>query len=111
MATTTRQRLDDGRWFAIDRAEKVDEGTRWNGNNHISLATGSQWEHEALYRTAGGKWVLNSWSQWQGSSETWEEIEDEAAAAWLVRNEYQDAQIPEALRPLVAEHIAALEVA
>lgn len=42
----------------------------WNGSNHISQATGSQWEHESLLRTAGGWWVLHRWSQWQGVSPT-----------------------------------------
>jgi hypothetical protein len=86
-----RQALTDGsgRWFDLDSAECFDEHTWWNGNNHISKATGSQWDHEKLYRTAGGRWILNQWSQWQGSSETWEEINDAEAAAWLVTNNHE----------------------
>ncbi|MDD3380017.1 MAG: hypothetical protein PHD68_02215 [Rugosibacter sp.] len=81
-----RQALDNGSWFDMDVAESFGEDTWWNGNNHISRATGSQWEHEMLWRTKSGKWVLNHWSQMQGSRETWEEIDNEQAAKWLVLN-------------------------
>ena len=78
--------LGDGRWFDADRAEAYEEDTRWDGHNHVSLATGSQWDHEELYRTRGGRWILHSWSQWQGSGESYCEISDERAARWLVAN-------------------------
>lgn len=77
-----------GKWFDQEKAEEFSEGTEWDGNNHISLATRSQTEHEMLYRTKSGRWVLRKWSQWQGSIETWEEIDDIEAAKWLVRNEH-----------------------
>lgn len=80
-----RQHLDAGGWFDLDAAERWEETTRWDGSNHISKATGSQWEHEALYRTRSGSWVLNHWSQYQGRPETWEQIEPKDAAAWLIR--------------------------
>lgn len=78
-----------GRWFDLDAAERFDENTIWNGNNHISCATGSQWDHEVLYRTAGGRWVLHRWSQRQGTPPAWTEISNEAAAKWLVTNGYE----------------------
>lgn len=87
---SSRQPLSDGRWFDPAKATRYDEATRWDGNNHISLATGSQWEHQELYRTAGGRWVLHSWSQWQGSGESYEPIDETAAVAWLVANEHED---------------------
>ena len=78
-----------GSWFDLDTAEAFDEATRWDGNNHISLVTGSQWDHECLYRTASGRWVLNHWSQWQGSSESWTEVSNSEAATWLVTNGHE----------------------
>ncbi len=83
-----RQALTDssGKWFDIEAAEEFNEDSWWDGSNHISRATGSQTEHETLYRTAGKKWILRSWSQWQGTSETWTCITDEEAAKWLVIN-------------------------
>ena len=77
-----------GSWFDAEAAESFSEETRWNGNNHISKATGSQWEHEALYRTKGGLWILNHYSQ-QGDAETYAIITNSEAAAWLVTNDYE----------------------
>ena len=74
------------KWFDVDKAERFDEDSRWNGNNHISCATGSQWEHEALFRTVTGRYILNHWSNYQGSLETYHEITVERAADWLVAN-------------------------
>jgi hypothetical protein len=84
-----RRVLTDGRWFDEDKAERFKEDLRWNGSNHISRATGSQWEHEALFRTASGKWIINHWSQWQGGCDEYYEVSNEEAAAWLVANEYE----------------------
>jgi len=98
----TRTVLDDGRWFDTDKAEKFEESSRWDGNNHISLATGSQWDHEALYRTAGERWILNTWSQYQSVAESYTVIDDSQAADWLVRNHHE--------HPAVAAEIEELEV-
>ena len=70
-----------GRWFDASKAEEWDEDTRWDGNNHISIATGSQWHHERLYRTAGGVWIMHSSSNNQGSKDEFDEISADAAAA------------------------------
>ena len=83
--------LADGRWFDRNAAQSWEEATRWDGRNHISCATGSQWEHERLYRTPGGIYVLHAWSQWQGSTESYTEIPAERAARWLSKNAHHDA--------------------
>lgn len=72
-----------GHWFDADKAECIKEQTFFNGNDHISKATGSQWEHECLYRTAGGQWVIHHWSAFQGKVDTVELIDSGKAAAWL----------------------------
>jgi AICAR transformylase/IMP cyclohydrolase PurH len=99
-----RQALTDdtGQWFDTDAAEMFEEDSQWNGNNNISLATNSQWNHERLYRTASKTWVLNWWSQMQGSRESWTELSDAEAAIWLVKNN-QESEI-------VADEIAELEI-
>lgn len=94
---TTRIALTDdagapdgtGRWFDPQAAERFDEATYWDGRNHISKATGSQFDHEALFRTAGGRWVLHSWSQWQGSREVFVELTLRDAARWFAKNELE----------------------
>ena len=60
-----------------------EEDTWFNGSNHISRATNSQWEHEELHRSATGLWILQSWSQWQGSRTHWTEISAAGAGLWL----------------------------
>ncbi|MDD4000219.1 MAG: hypothetical protein PHX62_04925 [Bacilli bacterium] len=93
-----------GNFFDLDKAANYAENTYWNGNNHISKATGSQWNHEALYKTVSGKWVMNCYSQCQGIVETYEIISPIAAARWFVKNEYSD--IPEELN----KEVSSLEI-
>ena len=81
-----RINLGGGRWFDPKKAQRWEEDTRWNGNNHVSVATGSQWEHEELYRTPRGVWILHSWSQWQGSIPRYEITDDATARQWLIDN-------------------------
>lgn len=76
-------------WFDRGRADAYGEATRWEGNNNVSVATGRQWDHEVLYRTAQGRWVLHAWSQWQGSTPTWRFVVEDQARDWLVSNEHQ----------------------
>lgn len=92
----TRICLTDGtgRWFETDTAQCWDEDTWWNGNNHISRPTGSQWRHERLYLTRGGRWILASWSQYENEGDGHEEIEAQDAAKWLLQNEHD---LPETL--------------
>ena len=78
-------------WFDRAKAERFAEATRWDGNNHISIATGNQWDHEALYRTAGGRWVLHSWSQYQGRPERYQFVDDDEAREWLLLNNHDEA--------------------
>ena len=99
-----------GRWFNDAKAKRWEEETRWNGNNHVSKATGSQWEHETLYRTAGGIYVVHHSSQWQGSTDTIEEVTANDAAKWLSTNDYLDGDA-ESAGPEVASAYAALELA
>lgn len=96
-----RQAIDSGSWFDLDAASSFLESTDWDGRNEISCATGSQWDHETLYLTKKGKWVLNSYSAWQGSSESWEIVTDGVAADWLIQNR---RQIPSILDNEVASH-------
>lgn len=87
----SRVSLGNGKWFDDDKATKWSESTTWNGNNHISDATGSQWDHEAVYRTAKGTWVLHAWSQWQGSRPSYRTIDEATAIEWLIANRHHDA--------------------
>ncbi len=84
----TKYQMDDGRLVETDQATKSwEEETTWNGNNHISVNTGSQWDHERLHLSSKGHYYLEEWSQWQGSIPSARWADDEEAARWLLRNE------------------------
>lgn len=88
---------DDGNLTVVETKnaqDHWDEETRWDGNNHISRATGSQWEHETLYLSAKGRWYIEHTSQWQGSTPSARFVSPEEAATWLLANEHD---LPEAL--------------
>ena len=96
-----RHKMDGGTVVDTDNASRSwTEATRWNGNNHISVATGSQWEHQTLYRSRRGRYYLEHVSQWQGSTPSAEWISNRAAASWLLASEYD---IPEELQSLADE--------
>lgn len=94
-----------GRWFDLDKTTTWKEDTRWDGHNNVSVCA-ERFGHEELHRTAGGRFVLNHWSQWQGSMATYEEISVEEAARWLSVNGHHDdagkagAKVADALKTL-----------
>jgi hypothetical protein len=90
----TRVSIGNGRWFNQDTATYTKGDTYFDGSNLIDINTGSQWERQYLWRTAGGTWLINQYSQWQGVQETYEEVTEEEAALWLVTNH---KKIPEEL--------------
>lgn len=80
-------------WFDPDSATRYHEDTSWDGSNHISVNVGRH-NHQSLYRTKGGRWVLNDWSDWVSSEETFRFVSDEVAKEWLLRNK-EDAAAEE----------------
>lgn len=86
----TRIALTDGSgaWFNSESAILFKEDTRFDGRNQISVPTGSQWEHQWLYYTKSGKWVLNEFSNYQGSLESYAQISEDEAVTWLIQNGY-----------------------
>jgi hypothetical protein len=94
-------RMDDGTVVKTENAtHSWEEDTRWNGNNRISVATGSQWEHQTLHRSRKGRYWLECWSQWQGTTPHAEWISNHEAVRWLLAN---DHTLPEELAALEAE--------
>ncbi len=83
-------------------AQSWDEATYWNGNNHISKATGDQFLHETLYKSSKGRYYIVHSSQWQGSVDSASEIDEEDAAKWLLLNEHE---LPEDLAALAGDLI------
>lgn len=93
-----RYRMDDGTVVDTSRASAVwQETTDWDGRNQISRATGSQWNHQTLYRSRRGRYYLEYSSQWQGSRDHVEWVSPEEAARWLL---LMDESMPEDLAAL-----------
>ena len=83
-------RMDDGTVVDTDRAtQSWKEDTNWDGNNHISVATGSQWDHQKLYRSRKGRYYIENTSQWQGRMPSAEWISHRGAASWLLANDHE----------------------
>ncbi len=94
-------RLDDGTVVKTENAKRSwNEDTRWNGNNFISVATGSQWNHQTLYCSRKGRYWVEHESQWQGSTPHAEWVSNHEAARWLLANGHE---LPDDLRALEVE--------
>jgi hypothetical protein len=77
--------MEDGTIVKPENAvEKWGEETDWDGDNHISRATGSQWNHQTLYKTRKGRYWVEHESQWQGSRPHAEWVSEQEAARWLI---------------------------
>ncbi|MFJ5120969.1 hypothetical protein [Kitasatospora sp. NPDC088548] len=71
-------------WFDDDSAVFFREAGEWDGSNRISDTP------VVLYRTKGGRWVRNTYSQRQGVEERYEFVTDEQARDWLIRNKHHE---------------------
>ena len=84
----TRYKMQDGTIVDTDNAtQSWAEDTNWDGNNHISAHTGSQWEHQTLHRSRKGRYYIERSSQYQGSMPGAEWVSPQEAARWLLLNE------------------------
>lgn len=84
-------------WFDPDASQRYDDGIRLNGFlNRVGCCSGSEFVDEYLYRTPGGRWVLNTDSaRTYGGGDRYEFVPDDAARDWLVRSEVNDAALAE----------------
>ncbi|MBL9115497.1 MAG: hypothetical protein JNJ83_10875 [Verrucomicrobiaceae bacterium] len=83
-----KYRLDNGSLVNTEKAvARYSEATDWDGSNWISRNTGSQWEHEKLYKSKVAGWYLEAWSQWQGSTPSARSLSEREAAEWLLLND------------------------
>ncbi|RLP08913.1 ribbon-helix-helix domain-containing protein [Propionibacterium australiense] len=80
-------------WFDPDQSEMFESGWRWTGDDRVQAVTGSSTEFELLYRTPGGRWVVDHWSQWMGRPETYWFLTDEQARDWLMRSGRNEAAV------------------
>lgn len=75
---------EDGRYAGRFDWTKAD---RWSDKDPVSgNGSGGTGRGEAVMRTAGGRWVLESWTNWQGERNTYRWITPEQAQEWLLLN-------------------------
>ena len=99
-----KYQMEDGSIVNTEKSsQKWEEGTRFNGHNRISLATGSQWDHETLYRSRKGRYYKVHESQWQGSVSWAEWMDKREVVRWLLKNEFDDDDIPTDIKHLITE--------
>jgi len=107
--------LDTGEhWFDPNTSVVFEEATWWDGSNHVSKATGSQWDHQRLYYTSSANWVLHEWSQWEGVGDAYQQITDAEATKWLMVNRGFEQEgfdeLPENVRSTVEQLMNEMEV-
>lgn len=93
----------EGTIFDTEKAASGwEEATDWDGSNHISRATGSQWNHETLYLSQKARYYVVRSSDYQGTQDEMEILSPKEAAAWLILNDHGD-DLPEDLAELESE--------
>jgi len=105
----------NGNWFNPEASiVHIKENASYNGHNWVSLATGRQFEHEALYYTKNKKFVLNKWSDYQGSDDVYEVIREIDATHWIIKNNFLDLTfldlLPKKVQELIKDKLADAEI-
>jgi hypothetical protein len=70
------------------------KAARWSDLDVISNGgSGGAGAGEAVMLTAGGRWVMEHWTHWQGQSNRYEWITADEAHHWLLRNGANEAVV------------------
>ena len=94
---------EDGNQAVLDTAKAAahwDEHTWWNGSNNISVATGSQWLHEDLYKSRKGNYYVVQRSNYEDVPDKARVLTQKEAALWLLANNHE---LPEDLAAFAQE--------
>ena len=91
-------------WFDPARSTAYTDGRTWNGENHIGNCSGSQWVDETLYRTAGGRWVLNrDATRYNHGADAYRYLTDSEAQDWLIRSDSNEDALTQWFGPVEEE--------
>jgi hypothetical protein len=93
--------MSDGTVVDTEHAQQTwEEAREHDGRNLVSKATGSQWDHQTLYRSRKGRYYVERRCDWQGARAHVEWISREEGARWLLAN---DHELPSDLADLASE--------
>lgn len=104
-----RYSMQDGSVVSTEDAPaRWQERTGWSFSGDISKATGSEWEHETLYRSQEGQYFIEHTSQRQGAAPYVLCVDPEQAYQWLLANDYDEnaEDLPEELGEYVGRVMA-----
>lgn len=74
-------------WFDPAKSDHYEEATRWDGNNTVGVSSGIdiRFANDTLYRTPGGRWVLNrDRSSYYNGRDSFVFVTDDVARQWLI---------------------------
>jgi len=83
-----RYRIDSTIVDTTNASDSWPEATDWDGRNHISRATGSEWLHQRLYRSRRGRYYVVHDSAWEGSKAHAEWLSPQEACRWMLLMEH-----------------------
>lgn len=73
--------------------ESIEEGQRWDGNNHLGIISGLQLSREVLLRTKKGRWVLHHDGRNEFNGPEYHRfMTDDQARDWLLRADTAESQ-------------------
>ncbi len=82
---------NSGRWFDLQSARSWPEAVMLaSDGTPVSRATGNSWEHETLYLTTHGSFVLGFFDEHNPSHTQFVEWDQTRAVKWLISNGYGD---------------------
>ena len=91
-------------WFDPASSTLYRAAREWNGRNRASVITGDEYADEYLYRTRGGRWVLNrDTTRYDDGGDRYEYVSDTEARDWLVRSQDNEAALAQHFGPVEEE--------
>jgi hypothetical protein len=82
---------NSGRWFDVDASKRWDEARVYaNDGTTISRATRKSWEHETLFMTIAGTFIIHCLNERNASLASFAEYDGKKAIQWLLQNGYPD---------------------
>ncbi|HMJ95443.1 MAG TPA: hypothetical protein VK486_06300 [Thermoleophilaceae bacterium] len=78
-------------YFDSERAQYWNGNKEWDGRNQIDVNTREADRGQGIYLTAGRRWVLRAWTNWDCEMTGHAFVTPEEASAWLLFNGHDDA--------------------
>ena len=103
MKNFSRIHLHNGSWFCPETSQCFGEKTFFDGSNEISVCTNSECQHQCLYLTIKGNWVLHHWNAKCIQQMRYCVITIQEARDWFVLNNYPIHEIPEMFHEAIAD--------